>query len=180
MESIAVFAGARPGSDPAWSHAAYDLGRALAGRGIRLVYGAGGLGLMGEVSTGVLDAGGEVVGVIPDFMVEREWGRQDLTELVTVDSMHTRKALMYQRSDAVLVLPGGLGTLEELVEIWSWQNLEVVRKPICLLDLAGFWDPLLALADHMVDTGFMAATAREGLMVRPTIDTALDALIEAL
>lgn len=177
MGSVTVFAGSADGHDPRWRQAAYDLGSALARRGHTLVYGAGGRGLMGAVAQGALDLDGAVVGVIPAFMVEREWGRQDLGELVVVDTMHERKAVMCERADAVIALPGGLGTLEELIEIWSWVNLAFVSRPLGLLNIGGYWDPLIALADHLVASGFMSAAATDALVVRAGIEECLAAVL---
>lgn len=174
--SLTVFCGSSDGVDPRWRSTAYELGATLAAAGVRLVYGAGGRGLMGAVAHGTLEAGGEAVGVIPHFMVEREWGRHDLTELVVVDTMHERKAVMAQRADAILALPGGLGTLEELVEIWSWVNLGVLHTPLGMLD-AAFWAPFLDTIDRLTDAGFMHPSTRDGLVVVDTPAEALAALL---
>lgn len=176
VRTLTVFCGSSDGVDPRWRATAYDLGAAMAGAGVRLVYGAGGRGLMGAVADGALEAGGEVVGVIPHFMVEREWGRHDLTELVVVDTMHERKAVMCERADAIIALPGGLGTLEELVEIWSWVTLGVLRTPLGLLDRA-FWTPFLGTIDHLTAAGFMHPQTREQLVVVDTVDEALARLL---
>lgn len=124
LRRVAVFCASADGVDPDLGAAAYDVGAGLAGRGIGLVYGGGGKGLMGRLSQGALDAGGEVIGVIPRAMVEREWGRDDLTRLHVVETMHERKALMAEHADAFLCLPGGLGTLEEIFEVWSWRQID--------------------------------------------------------
>lgn len=176
MRSLTVFCGSSEGAEPRWRATAYDLGSALAHAGVRLVYGAGGRGLMGAVADGTLAAGGEVVGVIPHFMVEREWGRHDLTELVVVDTMHERKAVMAERADAILALPGGLGTLEELVEIWSWVSLGVLDTPLGLLD-ATFWAPFLDTIDRLTEAGFMRPATREQLVVVDSVEEALGALL---
>ena len=131
---------------------------------------------MGEVAQGALDGGGRVVGVIPRDMVRREWGRDDLTELHVVESMHERKALMAQRADAFLALPGGLGTLEEIFEVWTWRVLGYHDKPVGFLDAHGFWQPLLAALDGLVGAGFVGRAALEDLVVEPTLDAALAAL----
>ena len=130
-----------------------DVGRALAERGIELVYGGGGSGLMGQVSQGVLDNGGRVYGVIPRFMIEREWGRlhQEGVEMHVVETMHERKAMMSVRAEAFLVLPGGLGTLEELFEVWTWRTLGLHDKPLGLLNPDGFWDPLVTMLRQLAD-----------------------------
>jgi uncharacterized protein (TIGR00730 family) len=176
LRRVAVFCGSAPGTDPALVEAAYDVGAGLAERGIGLVYGAGGLGLMGQVSQGALDAGGEVIGVIPRAMVEREWGRDDLTELHVVETMHERKALMAEHADAFLCLPGGLGTLEEIFEVWSWRQIDFLDDPVGFLNVAGFWDPLLAALRGLVDAGFVRAGVLEDLVVADTLDEALAGL----
>jgi len=176
MRSVAVFCGSTPGADPALMDAAYDAGRVIAERGLTLVYGAGGGGLMGAVSQGALDAGGEVVGFIPSLMVEREWGRHDLTEFYEVDTMHTRKAGMATRADAFLTLPGGLGTLEEIFEVWTWRTIGYHDKPVGFLDVKGFWRPLLDAVRGLADAGFIRQSVIDDAVVAPTIDEALDAL----
>jgi uncharacterized protein (TIGR00730 family) len=176
IRRVAVFCGSSPGVDPAWSTSAYDVGRALAQRGIGLVYGAGGYGLMGEVSQGALDAGGEVIGVIPRSMVEREWGRDDLTELHVVETMHERKALMADLADAFLCLPGGLGTLEEIVEVWSWRQIGYNDDPVGFLDLGGFWTPLLRALDGLVTAGFVRREVLDDAVVASDLDEALAGL----
>lgn len=155
---------------------ARDAGRAIAERGLTLVYGAGGGGLMGAVSQGALDAGGEVVGFIPSLMVEREWGRADLTEFHEVDTMHTRKAGMAERADAFLALPGGLGTLEEIFEVWTWRTIGYHSKPVGFLDVGGFWRPLLDALQGIADAGFVRQSVLDDAVVEPTIERALDAL----
>lgn len=179
LESVAVFCGSTPGVDPDLMDAAYEAGRVIAERGLTLVYGAGGGGLMGAVSQGALDAGGEVVGFIPSLMVEREWGRHDITEFHEVDTMHTRKAGMADRADAFLTLPGGLGTLEEVFEIWTWRTVGYHDKPVGFLDVKGFWQPLLAAVSGLSDAGFIRRSVIEDVVVEPTIDRALDALAAA-
>ena len=176
MHSVAVFCGSTPGADPALMDAAYDAGRVIAERGLTLVYGAGGGGLMGAVSQGALDAGGEVVGFIPSLMVEREWGRHDLTEFHEVDTMHTRKAGMTTRADAFLTLPGGLGTLEEIFEVWTWRTIGYHDKPVGFLDVKGFWRPLLDAVRGLAGAGFIRQSVIDDAVVAPTIDEALDAL----
>jgi uncharacterized protein (TIGR00730 family) len=176
IRQLAVFCASTPGADPALVHAAAEVGRALADRGIGLVYGGGGGGLMGAVSQGVLDGGGEVVGVIPEFMVEREWGRHDLTELHVVASMHERKAMMADRADAFLALPGGLGTLEELFEVWTWRQIDLHRKPLGLLDIGGFWQPVVRALESLVAAGFVRGSSLADLVVETDLGRALDGL----
>jgi uncharacterized protein (TIGR00730 family) len=176
LRRVAVFCGSAPGHDEALVRTAYDVGRGLAERGIGLVYGAGGYGLMGAVSQGALDAGGEVIGVIPRSMVEREWGRDDLTELRVVETMHERKALMAEYADAFLCLPGGIGTLEEIVEVWSWRQIGFNDDPVCFFDVNGFWTPLLTAFQGLVDAGFVRQDVLDDVVVADTLDVALTGL----
>ncbi|HET6167350.1 MAG TPA: TIGR00730 family Rossman fold protein [Marmoricola sp.] len=176
LQRVAVFCGSADGVDPGLPRAAYDVGAGLARRGFGLVYGGGGKGLMGSVAQGALDAGGEVIGVIPQAMVDREWGRDDLTELHVVGTMHERKALMAEYADAFLCLPGGLGTLEEIFEVWSWRQIAFHDDPVGFLDLGGFWEPLLAALRGLVDAGFVSAAVMDDLVVASTLDEALEGL----
>lgn len=177
ITSLAVFLGSRTGTDPELARFAYDLGAELAHRDIELVYGAGGSGLMGQLSQGAIEAGGRVFGVIPRFMVEREWARapQPRVTVHVVETMHERKAQMAKRADAFLALPGGLGTLEELFEIWTWGTLGLHSKPIGLLNHGGFWDPLLATLQRIADAGFVDHRVVDGLVVGSTLDDVLAA-----
>ena len=177
---MAVFCGSSPGNDPALPGATYAVGRGLAERGIGLVYGGGGFGLMREVSQGALDAGGEVVGVIPRSMVDLEWGRDDLTELHVVDTMHERKARMADLADAFLCLPGGLGTLEEVVEVWSWRSIGFNEDPVAFLDLGGVWTPLLAALDGLVEAGFIRREVLDDVVVADDLEAALEGLRDRL
>jgi uncharacterized protein (TIGR00730 family) len=152
------------------------VGRGLAERGIGLVYGGGGFGLMGDVSQGALEAGGEVFGVIPRSMLEREWGRNDLTELHVVETMHERKALMADLADAFLCLPGGLGTLEEIIEVWSWRYIGFNDDPVGFLNVGGFWTPLLDALSGLVDAGFVRREVLEDVVVTGNLDEALAGL----
>lgn len=147
--SVCVYCGSAHGSDPAFADAAVALGRALAEAGIGLVYGGGDVGLMGTIARSVLDHGGRVTGIIPSFLKERENMILDAQETIVVPDMHTRKRLMFERADAFVALPGGIGTLEELVEQMTWAQLGRHDKPILILDIAGFWRPLLTLLAHM-------------------------------
>lgn len=176
MSRIAVFCGSSPGTDPELPSLAHEVGAELARRGIGVVYGAGGKGLMGAVADGALAAGGEVIGVIPQFMIDREWGRDDLTELHVVDTMHQRKALMAELSDAILCLPGGLGTLEEIFEVWSWRTLGLNDDPIGFLDHDGFWTPMLEAVRGLADAGFMAQATIDDLVVGSDLAAVLDGL----
>ncbi|XVX19992.1 TIGR00730 family Rossman fold protein [Actinomycetota bacterium] len=157
MDSVCVFCGSSPGNDPAYLEAASALGRELAGRGIRLVYGGASVGLMGAVADAALAAGGEVVGVIPSHLWDAEVGHAGLTDLHVTASMHERKALMAELSEGFIAMPGGFGTLEEVVEILTWGQLGLHHKPIGFLDTAGFYEPLMRFVDHAVGEGFIRA-----------------------
>jgi uncharacterized protein (TIGR00730 family) len=159
VRTVCVYCGSGFGRDPAFRDAAEVLGTALAKAGMRLVYGGGDVGLMGTVARAALAAGGHVTGIIPDFLQAREHMLDDVQETVVVPDMHTRKRLMFERSDAFVTLPGGIGTLEELVEQLTWAQLGRHRKPVVLVSVAEFWSPLLALFEHMRGHGFI----REGL-----------------
>ena len=165
IRSICVFCGASPGTDPRYREAATATGRTLAERGIRLVYGGGRLGLMGAIADAALAAGGQVVGVIPRGLVDRELAHPGLTELRVVTTLHERKAQMAELADAFITLPGGLGTLEELAEVLSWAQLDLHAKPVGLLDIGRYFEPLVAFLDHAVSEGFLAARHR-GLLLR--------------
>jgi uncharacterized protein (TIGR00730 family) len=182
IEHLCVFLGSSPGDDPRFEATAYDVGRGLAERGVELVYGGGGGGLMGRLSQGVLDHGGHVYGVIPTFMVEREWARvhEPGVELHVVGTMHERKAMMTERAQAFLTLPGGLGTLEELFEVWSWGTLGLHAKPVGILNTLGFWDPLVETLRRVTSHGFMAEATFDALVVEPDLDSALAALAARL
>ena len=156
--SLCVFCGARFGADPATRDTAVGLGRLLAAEGITLVYGGGGVGLMGLVANAVLDSGGRAIGIIPNFLLQREAGHPKLTETVVVETMHERKLQMFERSDAFVVLPGGIGTLEEFFEVLSWRTLGLHSKPIVIIDQGGYWEPLAALLRGVVDGGFAERT----------------------
>ena len=152
--SLCVFCGARFGNDPATRDTAIGLGRLLAAERITLVYGGGGVGLMGLVANAALDAGGRAVGIIPNFLLQREAGHPALTETVVVETMHERKLQMFERADGFVVLPGGIGTLEEFFEVLSWRTLGLHSKPIVIIDQGGYWEPLAALLRGVVDGGF--------------------------
>ncbi len=176
MNSICVFCGSSFGNDPAYKEAARSLSATLAARGITLVYGGGNVGLMGAVADAALEAGGEAVGVIPKALVDREIAHENLTKLHVVGSMHERKALMSELSDGFIALPGGNGTLEEFFEVLTWAQLGEHQKPCGLLDVAGYYDPLLAVFDHMVEKGFLAERHRSIVQVKSTPEDMLDAL----
>jgi uncharacterized protein (TIGR00730 family) len=173
---ICVFCGSSPGRGGTYRDAAARLGRLLAERRIGVVYGGASVGTMGVVADAALGAGGEVVGVIPQTLVDREVAHAGLTALHVVADMHERKALMAELSDGFIALPGGAGTLEELFEVWTWAQLGLHTKPIGLLDVAGFYAPLAVMLDHMVDEGFLAAANRD-LVVRDPDPVALLAVL---
>ena len=167
IRSLCVYCGSSVGRDPAHREAAAAVGTLMAASGVRLVYGGGAVGLMGVVADAVMAGGGEVIGVIPKGLFSNEVGHQGITELVEVDSMHQRKQRMAEEADAFLALPGGLGTLEELAEITTWAQLGIHAKPVGVLDLDGFWQPLLDFLDGAVDSGFLKPANRD-LIVRVT------------
>lgn len=165
MKRICVFCGASPGRDPVHAAVARALGRALVERGLELVYGGGSVGLMGTVADAVLAAGGRVTGVIPQVLQIRELAHPGLTDLRVVGSMHERKALMAELSDGFVALPGGMGTLEELSEVLTWAQLGLHQRPIGLLDVAGYYGPLITFFDQAVSAGFLRAEHRRLLLV---------------
>jgi uncharacterized protein (TIGR00730 family) len=165
LQSVCVFCGSSQGLDPAYTEAARSLGRTLAEANIRLVFGGGHVGLMGVVSNAALEAGGEVIGVIPRSLVERELAHAGLTDLRIVGSMHERKAMMSNLSEGFITLPGGTGTLEEFFEVLTWAQLGEHEKPCGLLNVAGYYDPLLAVFDHMIDKGFLSESNRALVLV---------------
>jgi hypothetical protein len=179
VRSLAVFCGSHAGHDPRHSAAAAELGQTLARRGTRVVYGGGSVGLMGVVADAALAAGGEVVGVIPRFLFEREVGHRGLTELRVVESMHERKATIAELSDGFVALPGGVGTLEEICEIWTWVLLGLHRKPCGLLNVARYFDGLVAFLDGAVAAGFVAPAQRALLQVATDVPALLASLAAA-
>lgn len=173
IEGVCVYCGSGKGLNTAYTIAARKLGKALADNGIRLIYGGGSLGLMGEVARSALGAGGKVTGIIPEFLGNRELMLKDVDELIVVENMHTRKQLMFDRADAFVALPGGVGTLEELVEQLTWSQLGRHAKPIVIANIDGFWNQFLKLLEHMKQETFI----RDGLDVRFTVvDKAEDIL----
>lgn len=176
---ICVFCGSATGRRPIDAQAAGACGRALAARGVELVYGGGRVGLMGRVADAALEVGGRAIGVIPDALASREIAHDGLSELHIVAGMHERKALMAALSDAFLTLPGGVGTFEEFFEVLSWSMLGIHRKPMGLLNLAGYFDPLTQLLDHAAEHGFLQPAALSRLIVRDQVDSIVNALIEA-
>jgi len=171
--TLCVFCGSSAGTQPAYRKLAYALGKALAARGSALVYGGGSVGLMGAVADGVMDSGGRATGVIPESLFRAEVAHQGLTALEVVSDMHARKARMATLADAFIALPGGIGTFEELFEVWTWAQLGYHDKPIGLLNVDGFYDPLLTFIDHTLEQGFIRPGCRELLRVERDIDSLL-------
>lgn len=176
INNVCVYCGSGPGAKPVYAEAARELGHSLAAEGIGLVYGGGGMGLMGEVARATLAAGGRVTGIIPAFLSEKEHMLTDATELVVTEDMHVRKRLMFERSDAFVALPGGIGTLEELVEQLTWSQLGRHKKPIVVANIDGFWNPFLDLLAHMRDDHFI----RNGINVRFIVVDRPSAIVPAI
>lgn len=176
MKRVCVFCGSNAGLRPVYREAAQAMGAALARRNLGLVYGGGKVGLMGAVADAALAAGGEAIGVIPDFLEAKEVGHRGLTELRVVSSMHERKAMMAELSDGFIALPGGYGTLEEFGEILTWAQLDLHHKPIGLLNVAGYYDALLRLFDHAVDEQFLSPSLRALVLEESNPARLLDAL----
>jgi uncharacterized protein (TIGR00730 family) len=186
ISSICVFCGSSTGRNPAHLRAAETLGAALASAGVRLVYGGGAIGLMGAVARATLEHGGRVTGIIPEFLVRKEVMLEGVDDFHVVPDMHTRKRLMFERSDAFVALPGGIGTLEELVEQMTWAQLGRHRKPIVLADIAGFWEPLTHLFSHMAAEAFIRpgyevkyVLARSAEEILPAVIATAERLAEA-
>jgi len=179
INSICVYCASGPGTSPAFVAAARDFGRILAENRIRLVYGGGSIGLMGALAESVLDHGGHVTGVIPDFLVAREHMLQRAQERIITRDMHERKRIMFERADAFVALPGGIGTLEELVEQLTWAQLGRHRKPILIANIEGFWDPLCALLDHMRALQFIRAGLTFNLLIADRVEDILPKIVEA-
>ncbi|HEX7299354.1 MAG TPA: TIGR00730 family Rossman fold protein [Solirubrobacteraceae bacterium] len=176
LSSICVFCGSNGGADPAYLAAAQAVGEGLARRGIRVIYGGGRVGMMGAVADAARAAGGEVVGIIPQQIFDLEIGHTGLDDLRVVSSMHERKALMAELSDAFVALPGGIGTLEELFEVYTWAQLGIHAKPLALLDVAGYYRPLAAFLDHAVAERFLRPDTRAMLAVADDLDGLLETL----
>lgn len=177
LQRVTVFCGSSHGTRPAYTDAARAIGRELAGRGIGLVYGGGSVGLMGEVADAALAAGGEVIGVITEGLRKAEIAHGGLTRLEVTPTMHDRKAVMERLADGFIALPGGFGTWDELCEIVTWGQLGIHRKPVALLDVAGFWGPFLTAADHAVAEGFIRQVHRDTVQVAVTAAEAVDRLL---
>ena len=180
LASICVFCGARSGANPAHTAAAQEFGRAIAENGWRLVYGAGDVGLMGEVARSAQSAGAPTFGVLPTHLIGQEQGKRDLTQFVITEDMHERKKVMFMNSDAIVVLPGGAGSLDEFFEVLTWAQIGLHRKPIFLLNAAGYWQPLIALLDHIVDQGFADASVKSHFTSVPDVTALTSGLRAAL
>jgi len=176
IKTVCVYCGSGPGTNPRFIEAAVALGKALADSAIRLVYGGGSIGLMGALATSVLDHGGAVTGIIPDFLTSRENALSRVQEMIVTPDMHERKRLMFERSDAFVALPGGIGTLEELLEQLTWQQLGRHSKPILIANIDGFWEPLLALLTHMRATQFIRPALPIDLLKADRVDDILPRL----
>ena len=177
LGALCVFCGANPGARPEYAAAGEALGRLLAERGIDLVYGGGSIGMMGSVARAALSAGGRVIGVIPEQLERKELAQKGLTELHVVGSMHERKALMAERADAFVALPGGYGTLEEFFEVLTWAQLGFHPKPVALMNTLGFFDPMYALLDHMVTEGFVRPQHRGMVLSADAPESLLAAIL---
>jgi uncharacterized protein (TIGR00730 family) len=178
MKSIVVYCGSNPGTNPRYKEVAHELGEKFAEREIRLIYGGGNMGLMGAVADAVLTNGGQVTGVIPNFLAELEVAHETLTELHFVETMHERKFKMVQFAKGVIALPGGYGTFDELFEILAWRQLRLYSGPVGILNINGFYDLMLQQLDRMVADGFLKAENRELLIVSETIDELLTRIEE--
>lgn len=175
-QSVCVFCGSRIGTDPAFVQAARDTGTMLARNGWRLVYGAGDVGLMGEVARATQAADGTTFGVIPVHLLGREVGKRDLSTFVITEDMHERKKVMFMNCDAIVVLPGGAGSLDEFFEVLTWAQIGLHRKPIYLLDVQGYWQPLMALIDHTIANGFADASLKQHFSALPDVPALQGAL----
>lgn len=174
--SVCVYCGSRFGTNPAYRTAAEALGRGLAERDLRLVYGAGDIGLMGAVATAAIAAGGDTLGVIPTHLLSHEIGKRDLARLIVTETMHERKKVMFMNADAVVLLPGGAGSLDEFFEALTWAQLGLHSKPIILINIAGYWDPLITLTRHVVTEGFADDSLFSLFSVVADVGRCLDAL----
>jgi len=179
VKRLAVYCGSAPGAQSVFADATKATARAMVARDVELVYGGGRLGLMGLIADTVLELGGQVYGVIPAALIELEVAHEGVTELHRVETMHERKAKMTELADAFLALPGGIGTLDELFEAWSWNALGYHAKPFCLLNVEGFWDGMIEFIDHATRSGFLSPQRRSQLLVAQTPDEALELLDEA-
>ena len=176
--SVCVYCGSRFGADPVYREVAKALGEGIAERNWRLIYGAGDVGLMGTVATACMSSGGEAVGVIPTHLFEREVGKRDISHLIVTETMHERKKVMFMNADAVVVLPGGAGSLDEFFEVLTWAQLGLQSKPIVLLNAAGYWTPLVQLLEHVVAHGFADASLLTFMTVTNHVEDAFAALAD--
>ena len=182
IRSICVYCGSQPGRNSDYMEAGRALGRSIAENGLRLVYGGGTRGIMGAVSSGVMSSGGRVMGIIPEFLMDKEASKHSLTaltELIVTRDMHERKHKMFEQSDAFVTLPGGIGTLEEIVEIMTWGQLGRHKKPMVFANINGFWDPMLELMKHMADEGFIHTAHLVKPLVIDRIEDIVPAILEA-
>lgn len=180
MRTVAVYCGSSSGHDPVYANAARDLGTGIAGRGLTLVYGGGNVGLMGTVADAALRAGGRVHGVITEALLGAEVAHRELSELEVVATMHERKARMAELADGFVALPGGFGTFEELFEVLTWTQLGIHTKPVVLVNVAGFWDPLLSQTRHATEQGFMKPVHEQVMRSAATVDEALTELFRPM
>lgn len=176
LRSVCVYCGSGTGNNPSYAQTAHALGAILAENDLTLVFGGGKVGLMGTIAQSVLDAAGTAIGIIPDFLLEREGRYDSLTELIVTSSMHERKQTMFDKADAFVALPGGIGTLEEIIEMMTWAQLSRHKKPIVLANIEGFWEPLVSLLDHMRGERFI----REGLEVAYRIADTVEDIVPML
>jgi uncharacterized protein (TIGR00730 family) len=179
INAVCVYCGSSPGTDPVFVETAQKFGKILAESGVRLIYGGGSIGLMGAIAEAVRDYGGEATGIIPEFMTRREQPRRLAQELIVTRDMHERKRTMFERADAFVALPGGIGTLEEVVEQLTWAQLGRHKKPILFANINGYWNPLLALIAHMRDLEFMPGALRVNFLVADRVEDILPMLREA-
>jgi uncharacterized protein (TIGR00730 family) len=175
--SVCVYCGSSMGASARYREVARALGRALATHDLRVVFGGGGIGLMGQVAEAAMAAGGQVIGVIPELLEKREKGHRGITELRVVASMHERKNLMFELSDAFVILPGGFGTLDEAFEMLTWRQLEMHDKPILFLNMDGYWDPLKEIVDHFIREGFVAESGRGLFAMVTRVEDVIPALV---
>ncbi len=180
IHSICVYCGSGPGTDPAYVEAAETLGRGMAAHDIGLTYGGGSVGLMGTIARSVLDAGGSVTGIIPEFLEEREVMLRKVTDLIVTKDMHERKKLMFNKADAFVALPGGIGTLEEVVEMMTWAQLGQHQKPILLANIKGFWEPLQQLLDHMRSEAFIRRGMELSYLIENKVENIIPRLIDCV
>ena len=180
QKTVCIFCGSRKGDNPSYVAEAQKMGLGLVERNWRLIYGAGGVGIMGALAETVQQHNGQVIGVIPMHLREAEAGKRDLTLSITTENMHERKKVMFVNSDALVVLPGGAGSLDEFFEVLTWSQLDLHKKPIVVVNVDGFWDPLVGLIDHVIEKGFASPSLKDLFVVASSADTALSYLEERL